>query len=83
MLENWPGRIYTSSIQEKCKVLQLGRNKPLQQDPLRATRLEGSLAEMGLGVLGDTKSEMSQTQVLAVEKVSGSWSDSDKVLPAG
>ncbi|KAK4828786.1 hypothetical protein QYF61_000843 [Mycteria americana] len=44
----------------KCKVLPLGRNNHVHHDRLRAYQLESSLAEVDLGVLVDSKSNISQ-----------------------
>ena len=44
----------------KCKVLRLGRNNPMNQYMQGATQMESSLAEKDLGVLVDTKLNMSQ-----------------------
>ena len=52
---------------EKGKVLHLGRNNPMHQYMLGATQLESSLAEKDLGVLVDTKLNMSQQCVLATK----------------
>ena len=45
---------------EKCKVLHLGRNNSMHQYMLRANQLEKIFAEEDLGVLVDTKLNMSQ-----------------------
>lgn len=45
---------------EKLKVLHLGRNCPRYQDMLGATEMESSFVEKDLGVLMDTKLNMSQ-----------------------
>lgn len=39
----------------KCQEFPLDKNNPMHQDRLGAKRLEGTLAEMGLGVLVGTK----------------------------
>ena len=44
----------------ECKVLHLGRNKPMRQYRLRADWLEGNFAGKGLGVLGKKELNMSQ-----------------------
>jgi len=44
----------------KCQVLHLGKKKPKHQHRLGLKQLESSSAENCLGVLGDTKLNMSQ-----------------------
>jgi len=56
---------------EKCKVLQPRRNNPMHQYTLGAVQLESRLAEKDLGVLVDTKLNMSQQWALAAKKVNG------------
>ena len=69
---------------EKCQILHLGRNNPMHRYMLGATQLEISLAEKGLGILVDTKLNMSQQCALAAKVASGILSSiRKKVLPAG
>ncbi|GAB0199636.1 mitochondrial enolase superfamily member 1 [Grus japonensis] len=56
---------------ETCEVLPLGRNRPWHQHVLGATQLESSLAEKDLGVLVDTRLNMSQQCVLAAKAANG------------
>ena len=44
----------------KCKVLTLGRNDPVHHDTLRLYQMESSLAEEDLGILVDSKLNISQ-----------------------
>ncbi|KAK4831052.1 hypothetical protein QYF61_014984 [Mycteria americana] len=55
----------------KVKVLHLGRNNLMHQYKLVATQLESSLAEKALGVLVDTRLNMSQQCALAAKKANG------------
>ncbi|KAK4825525.1 hypothetical protein QYF61_000038 [Mycteria americana] len=82
-LEKWADRNLMTFKKGKCKVLHLGRNNPMHQYMLGATQLEGSLAENNLGVLVDTKLNMSQQCALAAKVASGILgSIRKKALPA-
>ncbi|KAK4810813.1 hypothetical protein QYF61_008785 [Mycteria americana] len=52
----------------KCKILHLRRNNPMHRYMLGAAQLESSFAEKDLGVLVDTKLNMSQQCTLVVKK---------------
>ncbi|TRZ07571.1 hypothetical protein HGM15179_019536 [Zosterops borbonicus] len=58
---------------EKCKVLHLGRNSPIDKYMLGATQLKNCFAEKALVVLVGTKLNMDQHCALATEKASGIW----------
>ncbi|KAK4829413.1 hypothetical protein QYF61_003977 [Mycteria americana] len=66
-LENWADRNLTKFNKGKCKVLHLGRNSLMYQHRLGANHLESSFAEKALGVLVDTKLNMSQQCALAAK----------------
>ncbi|KAK4824376.1 hypothetical protein QYF61_014036 [Mycteria americana] len=70
-LEKWDDRNLMKLNKEKCEVLHLGRNNPMHQYMLGATQLESSLAEKNLGVLVDTRLNMSQQCTLVEKKVNG------------
>jgi len=59
-LEKWACRNPMKLNKWKCKILHLGRNNPRHQYMLGAAQLENSLAEKDLGVLVDTRLNMSQ-----------------------
>ncbi|KAK4806877.1 hypothetical protein QYF61_012598 [Mycteria americana] len=59
-LEKWADRNLMKFSKGKCQVLHLGRNNPRHQYMLGATQLESSLSEKDLGVLMDTRLNMSQ-----------------------
>ena len=67
-LEKWPNRNFMKSNKEKGKVLDLRKNNSMHQYTLGVTELESSLAEKELGVLVDTKLNMSQQRILAAKK---------------
>jgi len=67
-LEKWADGNLIKFHKEKCTVLHLGRNKPMHQYMLGATRLESSLAEKDLGVLVDTRLDRRKQCALAPKK---------------
>ncbi|GAB0182985.1 mitochondrial enolase superfamily member 1 [Grus japonensis] len=80
-LESWADRNIRQFSKGKCKVLQLGRNNPRHQYMLGADQLESSLAGKDLGVLVDTKLNMSQQWALVARRLMIPWAGG--VLPAG
>jgi len=75
---------------EKCKVLHLGRNNPMHQSMPGDNWLQSSFVEKLLGVLVDTKLNMSQQRALVAKKVPmttkmpmTSWAASGEALPTG
>lgn len=69
-LEKWDGWNFMKFNTEKHKVLLLVWNNPMHQYMLWVTHLESSLTEKNLGVLMDTKLNMSQQRALATKKAS-------------
>lgn len=59
------------STRKKCKVLYLGRNNPCHQHTLGEIKLKRSLTEKVLGVLADTKLNMSYKYALDTKKAIG------------
>lgn len=66
-LVKWADRSLMEPSKGKCKVLHLGRNKPMHQYVLGSAQLESSLAEKDLGVQVNTRLNMSQQGVIAVK----------------
>ena len=65
--EKWAARSLMQFNKEKYKVLHLGRNNPRHQYILGATQLESSLAGKDLGVLVNTKLNISQQCALVAK----------------
>ncbi|GAB0184084.1 mitochondrial enolase superfamily member 1 [Grus japonensis] len=70
-LEKWTNRNLMKFIKGKCKILHLARNNPTHQYMLGITWLESSFAEKALGVLVDTKLNMSQQCALVAKNTNG------------
>jgi len=70
-LEKWANRNLMEFNKEKSKVPHLGRISPMYQYMLGAAQLESSLAEKDLGVLVDTKLNMSQQCAFAEKTANG------------
>ncbi|KAK4831263.1 hypothetical protein QYF61_016733 [Mycteria americana] len=70
-LEKWADRNLMKFDKVKCKVMHLRTNNPCTSIGWGAYHLQSSLAEKDLGVLVDTKLNMSQQCALAAKKASG------------
>lgn len=67
-LEKWADRNLVEFNKAKFKMLDLGRNKPMHQYTLGATRLAGSFAEKEVEVLLKTKLNVVQQHALVAKK---------------
>lgn len=70
-LEKWASRKLTKLSKKKCKVLHLGMNNPRHENRLGTTWLGNILAGKKLGVLVNTKLNMSQQWALVAKKAVG------------
>ncbi|GAB0178190.1 mitochondrial enolase superfamily member 1 [Grus japonensis] len=70
-LEKWADKNLLQIKKGKCKVLHLERNNLMYQYMLGNSWLESSFAEKDLGVLEDTKLNMSQRCALAAKRGNG------------
>lgn len=67
-LKKWADRTLLKFSRGKDQVLHLGRNTTMCQYTLGVAQLESSYAEKVLGILADTKLNMSQQCALVVKK---------------
>lgn len=79
MLQKWSDRNFMKSKKEKYKDLYLGRENPKHQYMPGATQLGSTFAEKNLGIVVETKMNMSQECACALR----CFAASGKVLPTG
>lgn len=66
----------------RCKILYHRRNNPVPQYSLGAKQLEGSVLAKDLRILVDAKMNMSHYVPLQQRKLTASWAELERALPA-
>ncbi|KAJ7423506.1 rna-directed dna polymerase from mobile element jockey-like [Pitangus sulphuratus] len=70
-LERWTEKNCLKFNKDKCRILHLGNNNPMDQYRLGADLLESSSVDKDLGVMVSNRLSMSQQRVFVAKMVSG------------